>query len=187
VQERWKHLPPGYRQLTGAGRSREGDIRWLGDVKQWHEVLGNEIGKSPDDEVYVFATPDKVKGAPPLYRPVKDGAIRKQGMLMWIPHEGVLKGTWVELTKAGLGSEAHSLVEPEPPFGWSWLETHQIIQDTDRVYKKTEDRTEQRWVDGSIIGERVPKHYQFIRRNKDWPGDREREAQESNYTEWGSF
>lgn len=187
MPEQWRHLPPGYRRLTGPTLSREGDLRWLPDVRQWHEVTKAETGVQPHDESWIFATPDKIKGAPPLYRPVKPGSIRKTGMLIWSVKSGNLDGEWRPIALKALPSSGRmTLVEPEPPKGWEWLETHQILREGDRCQQRIEGRTETRWVPGDLFGNHPTTDYFYLRSTRNTYGNKET-PQERAYEGWGSF
>lgn len=186
MAEHWRCLPPGYRKLGGAARAQPGDLRWLSDVRQWHEVLPAEIGKNPDHETYIFATPDKIRGAPPLYRPVKPGAIRKTGMLVWAAGDA-LTGEWKAITMAGQAApERLRFIEPAPPPGWEWLETHQILREGDRCQQRIEGRTETRWVPGDLFGNHPTTDYFYLRSTRHTYGNKET-PQDRAYEGWGSF
>ena len=131
LKECWKKLPPGYRQIV-TGRSQPGDLRWLSDVKQWHEVTNAEIGKLPDDIGYIFATPGKAKGAPPGYRRTNPKDVLRPGMLVW---KGAEWNAQTAIDYAGKPfAPASNIIEPKPPAGWEWLHKgDELNKDTDRM------------------------------------------------------
>ncbi len=156
LKECWKKLPPGYRQLTGV--SQPGDLRWLSDVKQWHEVTNAEIGKLPDDIGYIFATPDKVKGAIPGYRRTKPKDVLRPGMLVW---KGAEWNAQTAIDYAGKPfAPASNIIEPKPPAGWEWLHKgDELNKDIDRRVTgpgKTD------WVELSASGQ-ADQDYTYMR------------------------
>lgn len=190
MKEHWKRLPPGYRQLGEGMKVRIGDLKWLSDVKLWQRVLPSETDVGRQQEGSFYATPDKVEGAPPLYRRVgKKTVWIKPGMLAWA------NGEWRPFaeSKGRLTVSDLILIEPAPPYGFEWIEPDETLVATDGAFQQDETRSERRPVLKHQIGATVSANdaYKFVRLSariaKQEQEQTAVQARNARREEWGSF